>query len=122
VYLCHCKACQRRTGAVVHSGCSYPKDQVRIEGQSKIYERETASGRKTRFHFCQNCGSNVFFDGDRNPNGYGITVGSFADPDFPPPTFSMYEEDMHPWVVASTVIDNFPQGLTRLPTGVPPAP
>jgi hypothetical protein len=29
---------------------------------------------------------------------------------------------MHPWIAAATVIDRFPQGLTRLPTGVPPAP
>jgi hypothetical protein len=122
VYLCHCKACQRRTGAVVHSGCSYPKDQVRIEGQSKIYERDSDSGRKNRFHFCPNCGSNVLFEGDRNPNSYGITVGSFADPDFPPPTFSIFEEDMHSWITAATVTDHFPQGLTRLPPGVPPPP
>jgi hypothetical protein len=120
VYLCHCLACQRRTGAVVHSGCSFPKDRVRIEGQSKIYERDAASGRKTRFHFCPNCGSNVFFDGDRDPNSYGITVGSFADPKFPRPTFSIFEEAMHPWIEVATVTDRFPQGATRLPTGVAP--
>jgi hypothetical protein len=121
VYVCHCAACQRRTGAVVHSGCSYPKDRIRIEGKSKIYERDTDSGRKTRFHFCANCGSNVFSDGDRDPNSYGITVGSFADPAFPPPIFSVFEEGMHPWFGMATVTDHFPQGLTRMPTGVTPA-
>ena len=30
VYVCHCRACQRRTGAVVHSGARYLKSQVRI--------------------------------------------------------------------------------------------
>src|SRR5271168_24617 len=57
VYVCHCRACQRRTGAVVHSGCAYPKSQVRIEGDNKIYERDADSGFKIRFHFCPNCGS-----------------------------------------------------------------
>jgi hypothetical protein len=90
-------------------------------GKSKIYERDTDSGRKTRFHFCANCGSNVFSDGDRDPNSYGITVGSFADPAFPPPTFSVFEEGMHPWFGTATVTDHFPQGLTRMPTGVTPA-
>jgi hypothetical protein len=88
VYVCHCRACQRRTGAVIHSGCAYPKAQVRIEGDNKIYERDADSGFKIRFHFCQNCGSttswhwlpewagsNVFWEGDRNPNICGITVG-----------------------------------------------
>jgi hypothetical protein len=31
-----------------------------------------------------------------NPNIYGITVGSFADPNFPPPTYSAWEEVMEP--------------------------
>jgi hypothetical protein len=43
VYVCHCRSCQRRTGAVVHSGCAYPKDQVRIEGDNNVYERDTVS-------------------------------------------------------------------------------
>jgi hypothetical protein len=42
--------------------------------------------------------NNVFWEGDRDPNIYGITVGSFADPNFPPPTFSVWEEVMHPWL------------------------
>src|SRR6516165_7299973 len=78
VYVCHCRACQRRTGAVVHSGCAYPKSQVRIEGSNKIYERDADSGFKIRFHFCPNCGSNVFWEGDKDSDIYGITVGSFA--------------------------------------------
>ncbi len=57
VYVCRCRACQRRTGAVVHSGCAYPKSQVRIEGDNKIYERDADSRFKIRFHFCPNCGS-----------------------------------------------------------------
>ena len=30
VYICHCKACQRRTGAVIHNGSRWLKSQVRI--------------------------------------------------------------------------------------------
>src|SRR6266852_922044 len=92
VYVCHCRAYQHRTGIAFHSGCAYPKSQVRIEGDNKIYERDADSGFKIRFHFCPNCGSNVFWEGDRNPNTFGITVGSFADPNFPPPTYSAWEE------------------------------
>jgi len=29
-------------------------------------------------------------------------VGSFADPNFPPPTFSVWEEVMHPWLGVAT--------------------
>jgi hypothetical protein len=27
VYLCHCKACQRRTGTAFHFGATYPKER-----------------------------------------------------------------------------------------------
>ena len=118
VYVCHCRACQRRTGAVVHSGCAYPKAQVRIEGDNKIYERDADSGFKIRFHFCPNCGSNVFWEGDKDPNIFGITVGSFADPNFPPPTFSVWEEVMHPWLGVATATEHFARGWPVQPIAI----
>ena len=96
--------------AVVHSRCTYLKSQVRIEGDNKIYERDADSGFKIRFRFYPNCGSNVFWEGDRNPNTFGITVGSFGDPNFPPPTYSAWEELMHPWLGVTTATEHFPQG------------
>src|ERR1700746_547043 len=59
VYVCHCKACQRRTGAVIHNGSRWPKSQVRIEGEHKTYGRIADSGFEIRFHFCPNCGELV---------------------------------------------------------------
>ena len=84
--LCHCKACQRRTGTAFHFGATYLKDRVMLEGERKIYERDGDSGYRIRFHFCPKCGSNVYWEGDSNPALCGITVGSFADPNFPLPT------------------------------------
>jgi hypothetical protein len=110
VYVCHCKACQHRTGAVVHNGSSWQKTQVRIEGEHKIYARMADSGFEIRFHFCPNCGANVFWEGDRNPATYGIAVGAFADPDFPPPTSSGWEESMHRWLGLPPGTAHFPQG------------
>jgi hypothetical protein len=98
VYVCHCKACQHRTGAVIHNGSRWLKSQVRIEGEHKTYGRIADSGFEIRFHFCPNCGSSVFWEGDRSPTTCGIAVGCFADPDFPAPTSSGWEESMHCWL------------------------
>ena len=97
VYVCHCKACQRRTGAVVHSGSRWRKSQVRIAGENQIYARMADSGFEIRFHF-PNCGTSVFCEGDRSPTTCGIAVGCFADPSFPAPTSSGWEESMHSWL------------------------
>jgi len=60
VYVCHCKACQRRTGAIIHNGSRWSKSQVRIEGERKVYGRIADSEFEIRFHFCPNCGTSVF--------------------------------------------------------------
>jgi len=60
VYLCHCTACQRRTGTAFHFGATYRKEQVRLDGERKIYERDADSGYLIRFHFCPNCGSTLY--------------------------------------------------------------
>src|SRR5215472_7601839 len=49
VDLCHCKACQRRTGSAFHFGATYLKDRVRLEGARHIYERDTDRGNRIRF-------------------------------------------------------------------------
>jgi len=88
VYVCHCKACQHRTGSIIHNGSSWWKSQVRVEGEDKIYARMADSGFEIRFHFCPHCGTSVFWEGDKNPATCGVAVGCFADPDFPPPDSS----------------------------------
>jgi hypothetical protein len=94
----------------MHSGAAYSKSKVRVEGASKIYARNADSGYEIRFHFCPNCGGNVYWEGDKFPEDYGITVGSFADPKFPPPTFSLFEDSMHHWLRLPPGIDHFSQG------------
>jgi hypothetical protein len=40
-------------------GWSYPKEQMGLEGERQIYERDADSGYRIRFHFCPNCGSTL---------------------------------------------------------------
>jgi hypothetical protein len=115
VYVRHCKACQRRTGAVVHSGSRWRKGRVRTVGEHKVHAPLADSGFEIRFHFCPGCASNVDWECDRAPEYHGITVGSFADPSFPAPTFSVWEEAMHPWLGLPEGTDHFAQGLPPTP-------
>ena len=108
--VCHCKACQRRTGAGFNVASFWQKGQLRIQGEHKIYERYADSGFKIRFHFCPKCGSNVFWDLDRVPGSYAVASGCFADPDFPPPTVAVYEDTMHPWVELPGIAEHYRQG------------
>src|ERR1700751_131452 len=72
VYLCHCDACQRRTGTAFHFGATYPKEPVRLDGERKIYERDADSGYRIRFHFCPNCAEGGEFAPDSPLEGGGF--------------------------------------------------
>lgn len=98
VSICHCLACQRRTGSPFGQQARWPSDKVTIEGAATSYVRVGDSGGTIRFHFCATCGSTVFYEIDAMPGMMGIPVGAFADPSFPPPVFSVYEARKHAWV------------------------
>src|SRR5882757_1316899 len=98
VSACHCQACQRRTGSVFGVGAYFPRTQVRTEGASKLYVRDGQDGRKLRMHFCPDCGTTVYWEADFRPDHVGIAVGAFADPDFPAPVRSVWEENRHAWL------------------------
>ena len=99
VNMCHCKACQRRTGALAGNGAAFAKMKVRIEGPSEVFERDGDTGRKVRFYFCPNCGTSLYWDADVRPDWYLVAVGAFADPNFPPPSVSICEASRHTWTL-----------------------
>jgi len=98
VGMCHCKQCQRRTGAIASSVAAFAKDQVTIEGHTKVFERYGQSGRKVRFYFCPHCGTSLYWEADARPDFYILAVGAFADANFPPPSVSIFEESKHTWL------------------------
>ena len=98
VAACHCIDCQRRTGAPFGIGAFYPTDSVKISGAPKEYVRAGESGGKVRAYFCPDCGSTVYWDHAGGEGFVAVAVGAFADPGFPPPTFSVYAVRRHPWV------------------------
>jgi len=98
VGVCHCLACQRRTGGVFASQARFPANAVAIAGTSNAYVRVGDEGGRATFHFCPTCGTTVYYINQGNEDSVAIPVGAFADPAFPAPTVSVYEERMHAWV------------------------
>ena len=107
VSVCHCLACQKRTGSVFGTSARFERRSVTIAGRSTAFVRIGDSGGRATFHFCPDCGATVYYAIDDQPDIVAIPVGAFADPAFPPPTRSVYENRMHPWV-------HLPQDLERI--------
>src|SRR6185312_6022770 len=99
VSICHCLACQRRTGGVFATQARFRREAVTVSGQSTSYVRVGDSGGRATFHFCPTCGDTVYYNSGKAGEFTAIPVGAFADPGFPQPTISVYEERKHPWVI-----------------------
>jgi hypothetical protein len=98
ISICHCLACQRRTGSAFGVQARFPRGEVAIEGRSTRYVRTADSGNHATFHFCPECGSTVYYELEQVPDAIAVPVGAFADPTFPPPRVSIYEARQHAWV------------------------
>jgi hypothetical protein len=106
VSVCHCLACQRRTGSVFSAQARFPREAVNVVGTSAEYVRVGDEGTKATFRFCPKCGVTVYYTREGMPEEVAIPVGAFADPSFPAPSFSVYEERMHSWVTMSSGIEH----------------
>ena len=97
VGLCHCLACQQRTGSVFAALAGFAAP-YQVSGKATEYVRVGDHGASFRFRFCPVCGSTVFHTEEGEDQFVSVAVGAFADPAFPRPGLSVYDSRRHPWV------------------------
>ena len=98
ISVCHCLDCKRRSGSAFAAQARFALADVTFEGQSREWAHVGESGGRTVFHFCPECGTEVWYRGGGLPDLIAIPIGTFADPAFPAPRFSVWEERKHDWV------------------------
>ena len=108
VSMCHCLACQRRTGSAFGIQARFPADSVRVVGRYSDYARTSDEDDRAvhLFHFCPDCGATVFFTDSGVSDVIKVPVGAFADPSFPAPTASIYESRQHPWLAVTAEMEH----------------
>ena len=85
---------------IVTPAAGYPvitKNQVTIDGERKVWWHYADSGRWLDNFFCPVCGNTVYTMGEVGPE-IGISVGCFADSDFPPPKRIYWASRRHHWL------------------------
>src|SRR6185436_16348089 len=83
VSMCHCLACQRRSGSVFAGQAWFASDRVTVAGRFSDYVRlDDDHGEARTFHFCPDCGATVFYGVASEPDVTAVSVGAFADPSF----------------------------------------
>ena len=110
VHCCHCRWCQRETGACFALNALIEAERVTlIAGEPEIVNTPSASGKGQKIARCPKCRIAVW----SNYAGAGtairfIRVGTLDEPDHLPPDIHIYTSSKQPWVI--------------LPPGVPAVP
>ena len=98
ISLCHCLACQRRTGSAFAMQARFSSSNVHVSGRFTEYTRTSDGGETRTFRFCPDCGATVFYTTGDSADLIAVPTGVFADPSFPAPTVSVYESRRHSWL------------------------
>ncbi len=106
ISMCHCLACQRRTGSAFGIQARFTSDHVRVDGRYSDYVRTSDEGEERTFHFCPECGATVFYVLSTVPGVVAVPIGAFAEPTFPAPKISVYESRRHPWLAETAAMEH----------------
>ena len=99
VSVCHCLNCKKRSGSAFAVQARWQAERVAIDGQAKTYMMVADSGNRATYHFCPECGSDVYYVNEGKFEGLvAIPVGAFDDPCSLSPGYSVWEARKCSWV------------------------
>ena len=110
---CHCKDCQKASGAGGSVNAVLPASAFRItQGAPKRFAARADSGRTLFRHFCGDCGSPIYSYRETRPETLVVRAGAFDDP--PPMKIAahIWTKSKRPWAYvdpASKQLEGQPQ-------------
>jgi hypothetical protein len=110
VHCCHCRWCQRESGAAFALNALIEADRVELlAGEPIVVDTPSASGKGQRIARCPRCMVAVWSNyAGAGPRVHFVRVGTLDSPDLLPPDIHIFTASKQPWVL--------------LPPGVPAVP
>ncbi|WP_433989599.1 hypothetical protein SuNHUV7_02240 (plasmid) [Pseudoseohaeicola sp. NH-UV-7] len=108
VHCCHCKECQKQTGAAYVLNAIIEADRVICEGATTEHTLPTPSGKGQVITRCASCGTAVFSSYlVRLGKLTYVRVGTLDDPSRCPPDVQIFTSSKQPWVPLHPDIPSF---------------
>lgn len=84
VTICHCRFCQRATGAAYMVEPVFRLVDMRVtRGSASVYQhRSEGSGKIVAIQFCATCGTKLYLGFERFTEVCGVYAGTFDDPNW----------------------------------------
>ncbi len=100
---CHCRMCQKTSGAPLQASAEFPADGVLVtRGEPKAYRSSPGAVR----HFCPDCGSQLTFRAAVNSSFVSVNLPTLDRPDVLSPRMHIWRSSRLPWF---EVADDLPR-------------
>ena len=106
---CHCRDCQRSSGAPFASGVIVMVSDTEITGTPKTFSVRAGSGTLATRSFCPDCGAPLFTHSETSPGVMSIRFSTLDDQVEFQPTLDIWTSSAQPWVCLSQKIRRYPQ-------------
>jgi hypothetical protein len=107
--VCHCKDCQKRTGAAFSVFVAVPRSALSIQGSPKSFSVTADSGKENVSRFCPNCGSPIASEPASLPGVSIIPAGTLDDNSWLKPTMEVFCDSAQGWVQLGGEMQRFPK-------------
>ena len=115
VHCCHCRWCQRETGASFALNAMIEADRVTLlAGEPELVDTPSASGMGQRIARCPKCRVAVWSNyAGAGPVVRFVRVGSLDEPDRLPPDVHIFTASKQPWVLIPPGTPSVPEYYER---------
>ncbi|MGC1172669.1 GFA family protein [Polaromonas sp.] len=110
VHCCHCRWCQRESGASFALNAMIEADRVTLlAGTPEVVDTPSASGKGQKIARCPQCRVALWSNySGAGPSVRFVRVGTLDEPDHLPPDIHIFTASKQPWVV-------LPEGTPAVP-------
>lgn len=123
VHCCHCRWCQRESGAAFALNAMIEADRVEdIGGEPEMVDTPSASGEGQKIARCPRCRVAVWSHyAGSGPVTKFVRVGTLDEPDLMPPNVHIFTRSKQPWVLLAPQVPSFADYYEREAVWTPEA-
>jgi hypothetical protein len=104
--VCHCRMCQKSTGAPFYARALFPREAVSVQGETRAFRSSEIIERR----FCPVCGASLFASHLGHPEWLAVTLATLDDPDRFPPTQQLWTSSRIGWMAELATVPEFTEG------------
>lgn len=106
---CWCRQCQSLAAGGPTNNAIFRAAEVSVEGKLGHSSWQAASGNTLIFHFCPECGTQVYGQSSARPHLLTMRMGVFDQPNDLRPAMAIWTDDAPEWAAIDPALERYPQ-------------